>query len=258
MRKLLKSKDIMLLTLAGLGDTFEEIRDPLHLMSSAYENMYGFTPARYKRRNFTQMVSRSLKTQDIEKIIKGDKVYLRITSGGIDRIKRDFPVLSLSKTWNKKWIIVIFDIEEKSRVLRNTFREKLKNLGFGMLQQSVWITPLPIGGEMMEFVETNNLSGVAFVLEVSHFLLGNPRELARKVWNLDKLGEEYKEILRELKELNSHDKNIDGRLDKSVHKVNRGKLDKRKKELKRKRAEVIVSLPFSSKDLLPEVFGELF
>jgi hypothetical protein len=52
MRKLLRPKDILLFTLAGIGDIAEEIKDPLRAVSSAYENMYGFIPQRYKRHNF--------------------------------------------------------------------------------------------------------------------------------------------------------------------------------------------------------------
>lgn len=202
MNKLLKPKDILLLGLAGAGDLFEEAKDPLYLVSSAYKNMYGFIPGRYKKHNFFQTVNRSLKTGDIEKIVKEGKIYLRLTSTGRNRVIRDFPIANLTKKWNKRWIILIFDIAEKSRRIRDLLRVKLRGVGFGILQESVWLTPLPIGEDTREFIDTLGLSKDVFVMEVSHLIFGDPRELTRRVWNLDKLEEEYTEIRREIERVN--------------------------------------------------------
>ncbi|AKM84662.1 MAG: PaaX family transcriptional regulator, phenylacetic acid degradation operon negative regulatory protein [candidate division Kazan bacterium GW2011_GWA1_50_15] len=42
-----------------------------------------------------------------------------------------------------QWRIVIFDIPEKLKRSRNVFRRHLRELGFRMKQQSVWVSPLP-------------------------------------------------------------------------------------------------------------------
>jgi len=202
MKKLLRKKDILLLILAGVGDLMEEAKDPLHLVSSAYQNMYGFVPRRYKKHNFLQLVGRNLKTGDIEKVLKNEKVYLRLTSAGRNKVVRDFPITNLTKKWNGRWILLIFDIEEKKRVFRDSLRNKLISIGFGMLQESVWITPLPIGEDVWEFVESIGLKYDVFVMEVLALRLGNPRELARKIWHLDKLEEEYNDIKLETERVN--------------------------------------------------------
>lgn len=43
--------------------------------------------------------------------------------------------------WDKKWRIVIFDIPERRRTLRNALRLRLQELGFKMVQNSVWVFP---------------------------------------------------------------------------------------------------------------------
>ena len=50
--------------------------------------------------------------------------------------------------WDKKWRIVIFDIPEELHKNRNQFRAKLKNLGFYMLQKSVFVIPYPCEKEL--------------------------------------------------------------------------------------------------------------
>jgi len=45
------------------------------------------------------------------------------------------------KRWDKKWRVVIFDIEERARNLREGLRNELNNLGFVKVQGSVWVYP---------------------------------------------------------------------------------------------------------------------
>lgn len=247
MKKLLRKKDVFLLTLAGIGDAVDEIRDPLRLVSSAYENMYGFVPKQYRRHNFSLLVGRSFKTGYIERVIKNGEAYLQLTSSGKEHIQREFPIVSFSKQWNKKWIIVIFDIEEASRRQRNMLRNMLKNIGFGMLQQSAWITPLPIGQDVKEFISHQGFSESAFVLEISHILLGDPKILAQRVWGLDRLEEEYLSLKGEKERLIESIENADGRHNKGYEKIEEKLRDQKKKIL-----EFLVTLPPLPRELFPQ------
>lgn len=226
--------------------------------------MYGFVPRRYKKSNFLQTVTRSLKTHDIEKIVKGGKVYLRLTSVGREKVYRDFSIFNLTRKWNKHWVIVVFDIEEKTKLIRNRFRKKLRSLGFGMLQKSIWISPLSIGEDMKEVIETIGLSKKAFVMEVSGFIFGDPRELASKIWHLDKLNDEHTRVKKNIENVNQLIRNINDRLKKSEAKV-RNKRNNYIYELERKRREAmgvyfnfIVNFPPLPKELLPAALHELF
>lgn len=263
MSKILSTKDILLLTLAGIKDLFQEINDPLEILSFGYKQMYGFVPGRYARRNFYQAVWRSLKTGDIEKVVKNNRQYLILTTSGKEKVGREFPLTKFSRKWNKKWVILIFDIEEKSRKLRDRLRNKLRNIGFGMLQESAWITPLPIAGELMDFIKNNNLTNYVFVLEVAGILLGDPKELARRVWHFDKLeeikiglGEEKEKIDNSLKLINDRADNRD--LSDIKNKKNLEKIYDRRKEIKKKEMELVLSLPFLYQELLSDSLAKLF
>ena len=45
------------------------------------------------------------------------------------------------RLWDKKWRVIIFDIPEKRRSIRDKFRMMLRELGYYRLQDSVWIFP---------------------------------------------------------------------------------------------------------------------
>lgn len=244
MRKLLRPKDVLLLGLAGVFDIFEQMRDPFGLRAESCEYLYGFVPERFKKHNFYDLIWRSLKTAEIEKIEKDGHIFLRITNQGEDKIKRDFPLLSLSKKlWDKKWRIVIFDIEEQTRSVRDKLRDKLKELGFGMWQKSVWISPHDIVADFSEFLESSSLLGKVCILEATTLIGEAPKELASRIWHLEDLNKKYQYIYQDLME--SYDRG------KSSDKMSRSR---KFKEIRERFVEVLLSDPFLPRQLLPDDF----
>jgi len=196
MGKLFRSRDILLLGLANLLDFSEEVRDPFHLLSYSYKNMYGWVPKQYQKHNFYQLISRSYKAKFIEKVERDGKMYIRITSEGKKTIQRDFPMLSLqNRQWDRKWRIVMFDIEEVNKQVRERLRAKLKELGFGMLQKSVFISPHDLLKDFSEFAEASGIKNYLYLLETHKLIVSDQRQLANRVWKLDDLNEKYKEII---------------------------------------------------------------
>lgn len=47
------------------------------------------------------------------------------------------------KGWDKKWRLIIFDVPEKLKYLRNRFRQFVKNLGLLRIQKSAYLYPYP-------------------------------------------------------------------------------------------------------------------
>ncbi len=72
------------------------------------------------------------------------KKFVRLTRKGEERLaKYRIGDLKIKKPlrWDKKWRVVIFDIKEKRRHLRDLLRNLLDRFGFIKLQNSVWIHP---------------------------------------------------------------------------------------------------------------------
>lgn len=249
MKKLLNTRDILLLGLSGALDLFEEIKDPLSIFSKSYESMYGWVPKQYKRHNFNHLVWRNIKTGYIEKVEKHGEIYIRLTSAGNKKIVRDFPFLAFqNKRWDRKWRVVIFDIEETSKQVRERFRRKLKELGFGMLQESVFISPYDIAQDFTEFIDAQHLNESAYLLEVSSIAVGDIKALVNRVWHLDKINDMYKKIIEKMK---------DRHLTIDSDRLNKLNKDEGKKvqdvtiEIKKGYLEVALRDPFLPKELLP-------
>jgi len=193
----------------------------------------------YNRSNFHSSLNRVLKTGYIEKVIKDGKPYLCLTSKGKKRLKRNFPLLKMqNKKWDYKWRIVIFDIKEKVRYKRDILREKLVELGFGMLQQSVYISPHDFLEDIYEFLQTQNLTDQVFVFTAKHYLMGDAQEFAEKIWKIEDLENKYFELLQKIFELK---------------KEPAGKVKLKKiRQIKQEYLVILSNDPFLPFELLPE------
>lgn len=244
MKKLLKPSDLLLLGLGGFLDFVEEMKDPFGLFNNYYSTFYDAVPARYRKRNFKHLVWRNLKTGNIEKEIKGSQVFLSLTSAGKQKIKREFPLIRLqNKTWDRKWRLVIFDIEETARSVREIFRRKLKELGFGMLQKSVWVTPFDFLADFKDFVELKNLSKSVVLIETRSLFVDDERELAEKLWRLSEINEAYSEIYYELTQLKNNNEEYLRKYGDRNNFLN---------HLRRKTVDLFLKDPYLPKELLPE------
>ena len=86
-----------------------------------------------------RMVNKGL----IKFINKGEELRIVITGKG-KNIARNFAVedykqIERPTNWDGKWRIVVFDIPEDKRKLRNIIRYHLKKIGFLQIQGSVWV-----------------------------------------------------------------------------------------------------------------------
>ncbi len=59
----------------------------------------------------------------------------------LERLKAKHRLDQSKKKWDGKWRVIIFDIKEYKRGLRDWFRVELNECGFIKLQNSVWVTP---------------------------------------------------------------------------------------------------------------------
>lgn len=188
--------DYILLASAGVGDFLTEVRNIGEIMPWVMEMRYGFVPSNYKKTNYLSAVSRLISTGDIErKTDKNGKTFLELTSTGGRKFKRRFPIFSTMRSkWDGCFMEVIFDISERDRTVRNTLRNKLIELGFGMLQESVWISPYHFEEDLREFLEAHKLGDRVFVLEARKLLAGDMEELIEKIWHLERIKKMYEEV----------------------------------------------------------------
>lgn len=133
---------------------------------------------RYNGRYFNQTIKRLKQQKLVEVIEEHGQIIVRITQNGKLRAlkyKLDELKIPKQKTWDTKWRIVIFDIPEHRKRLREIFRMHLKKLGFYPLQKSVWVHAFPC------FDEIEFLRQIYHVGENVTYIIGEPFEATEEL-----------------------------------------------------------------------------
>jgi len=248
MKKLLKTSDWLLLGIGGFLDILQGMKDPLNLISNYYSSYYGYVPSRFQKQNFYRTIWRNFKTGNIEKTIEKGQVILRLTSAGHKKIERKFPFLKFqNKPWDRKWRLVIFDIEETSRSIRDLFRIKLKELGFGQLQKSVWITPHDVLADFKDFFEAKELEENVVLIETDLLCVNDFRLMVEKLWSISEINKRYIDLYNELIQLQNNNKNYYKKYGGRHQFLN---------QLKTKTVDLYLRDPYLPKELLPNDWYE--
>lgn len=92
--------------------------------------------------------------------------------------------------WNRRWTMVLFDIPERNKKTRDMLRYQLKNLGFGMMQGSVWVKPADLANGIRRTLRLKNLQ---WQVKVLSFNLPAPdeKETIHRIWKMERLNQKY-------------------------------------------------------------------
>ena len=142
--------------------------------------------------SFYRLFKRMEKIGEIEKVKKNGEVYFKLVSKAGSFFNEKISLKELAKKeWDGLWRLVIFDIKEVDRKIRDQLRTKLRKLGFAMWQESIYISPHPLVDEVNEYLKTNHLFPKVICLEAKTVGVKNSQGFAWIVFNLKKLKEKY-------------------------------------------------------------------
>lgn len=120
---------------------------------------------------------------DYKKNIRGE-VTITLNDAGRKRTltyTTDTMKIKKSGIWDKKWRVVLFDIPETMRTVRNALRERLRQLGFYEFQKSVFVIPYECQNEIDFLIELYAIR--RFVRCITAYHIDNELHL-RKIFDL--------------------------------------------------------------------------
>lgn len=145
-------------------------------LEAPYKMLYGDLEKVYKARSIEKALIRAERKNWLKRIVNQDEVYLALTPLGkkqLDGYLNKLVIKKKNKPWDGKFRIVLFDIPEKNRPIRDELRNRLKEFGFVGWQQSVWATKQDVTKELREFIRRNKLQEYILVIETTD--LANPK-----------------------------------------------------------------------------------
>ncbi len=127
------------LAVAGIGLVAMAAPNTLQLLKYADPD---WIIKRDPKQRVREATYRLKKKKLVEFVSENGHVRLRITDKGKAHLQSlSFGPLRKPRRWDGKWRLVIFDIPEKKRGLRNRARSIVVGFGFIKLQHSVWAYP---------------------------------------------------------------------------------------------------------------------
>lgn len=146
-------KKILLLLFGGLTLGFS--RSPRR-----YFRIIGVVRKEWKainRRTLRESIKRLYESRLLEEQHHGDGSMTFILSDAGRRRALTFSVDHMSikrpAKWDGKWRVVIFDVPERQKSLRDAFRVHLRRMSFYELQKSVFVHPYPCADEIDFLIE---------------------------------------------------------------------------------------------------------
>ena len=125
-----------------------------------------------------------------------------ITDKGFSRLKELIPKYIESRPWNGWLYLTIYDIPENLRRSRMKLSNLMKQLAFGMLQKSVWVSfldPEPFLADLIEWDELDDFV-VTVKSRVSPRLRNGLIPLLANAFKLDNLNLRYEGFIDQVKE----------------------------------------------------------
>lgn len=173
-------------------DMYQDISPgPFHV--SSFEDLEGKNDERRGRRARLYLAKKDL----VKSVGDGNGKRLILTTRAHKVFYEEYPLAQLRKNkWNGEWVIVVYDFPEEMRVARNFIRNKLIDLGFGIPQESILISPLPLSEPVKKLVDGEGMEKYVWVLTAQR-VLGLPNEaVATQAWSLDRLDDLYSKLLQ--------------------------------------------------------------
>ncbi len=124
--------------------------------------------------------------------MNGNRRLCRLTRKGfLQALGGTQPEERWNRGWDGKWRMVVFDLPEKQRALRNRLRKQLRAAHFGGLQRSVWICPDPVDALVEQLRKTLCPCRIMTFFEGSTCCGQNTTELVASAWNFQEINDSY-------------------------------------------------------------------
>lgn len=146
---------------AGFTIEFAQIFKYPHITKDFYQSKY----------SIKKEIIRLKKKKYLEERKRGKNLELYLTEKGKKEALR-YSILNCNNHLRDKYCIVVFDIPETERNIRNFFRRFLKDAEFIALQKSVWVTQKDVMRNLMELIRVAGAEKWIHVItatEISNF-----------------------------------------------------------------------------------------
>jgi phenylacetic acid degradation operon negative regulatory protein len=105
------------------------------------------------------------------------------------------------RKWDGRWRLLVYNIPETLRALRDKLRYKLQSLGYANLSASFWISPYDLQTELHRYLKERGMLAYVETFTAEYTGQLGHSELAAKIWRIDEMTEQYRIFVGKYKKL---------------------------------------------------------
>ena len=157
-----------------------------------YEYLY-FRLSEFEQGSVRDAAIRLTRSGSLDKITRGNLSSFRLTGLGREKFLEQVAVYrGQRRVWDRIWRIVIATgIGGESRQMGRS----LEGLGYERVARGVFVTPFSVSKETKSLILAKKWQERAQIIESRKMVLGDDLKLARTLWKLDKIAEEYSDFV---------------------------------------------------------------
>lgn len=129
---------------------------------------------------------------------EGNKSYYSLTKQGVKRMDQAAGRIYQIEPgqWDGKWRMLLYNIPEEKRHIRDELRKELSWSGLGLLSNGIWITPNDLSSPLQDIIEKYEIE------DFIHFFLSenigpqSNEEIIKECWDLDYINQRYEEFIK--------------------------------------------------------------
>src|SRR3954454_11908087 len=113
---------------------------------------------------------------------------LAALGANIERTRLAYAQDAAGRTWDRQWRLVAFAVPERRRAARDTFRDRLTELGGAAIQGGLYVSAHPWHKDVKAEAERLGVAGLVTYAVTDELSMGeqhDPREMARRLWPVD-------------------------------------------------------------------------
>lgn len=127
-----------------------------------------------------------------------DRVLRLTAKGRLQAMGGRDPEMCWARPWDGNWHLVLFDIPEEDKTLRDKLRRHLMARHFGYLQNSVWISPDPLEFERRIFKGTKINAERLLTLNAVPGTGEKNSDIVQGAWDFEAINKSYSEHIEVL------------------------------------------------------------
>ena len=123
----------------------------------------------------------------------GRRSYYSLSDAGRTLLTEGAARIFKRKTakWDGTWNIVTYTIPERTREIRDIFRQELSWLGYGPLSEATWLSPYDMTKEVLELAEKLKIEDSVLIFKSRQVGSVSPSGIMNWCWDLNKIQQKY-------------------------------------------------------------------